>query len=90
MVPYIPLRERFRLTGESPEIEQIIVNRIGDERIGLVVDQVIGEHQTVIKSLGKFYKQTRELSGATILGDGTVALIIDIPQLMQRVVAEAR
>ncbi|PKN17413.1 MAG: chemotaxis protein CheA [Deltaproteobacteria bacterium HGW-Deltaproteobacteria-6] len=90
MVPYIPLRERFGMDGKRQPIEQIIINRVGDERIGLVVDQVIGEHQTVIKSLGKFYKQTRELSGATILGDGTVALIIDIPQLMQRAVAEAR
>ncbi len=90
MVPYIPLRERFGLDGKRQPIEQIIINRIGDERIGLVVDQVIGEHQTVIKSLGKFYKQTRELSGATILGDGTVALIIDVSQLIQRAVGEAQ
>ena len=90
MVPYIPLRERFGIGGKRQPIEQIIINRVGDERIGLVVDQVIGEHQTVIKSLGKFYKQTRELSGATILGDGTVALIIDVPQLIQRAVGEAQ
>jgi len=90
MVPYIPLRERFGIDGKRQPIEQVIINRVFDDRIGLVVDQVIGEHQTVIKSLGKFYKQTKELSGATILGDGTVALIIDIPQLIQRAVAEAQ
>jgi two-component system chemotaxis sensor kinase CheA len=44
---------------------------------------VVGEHQTVIKSLGKFYRRIREISGATILGDGTVALIIDVPQLVR-------
>jgi two-component system chemotaxis sensor kinase CheA len=83
MVPYIPLRERFSIDGEPPAIEQIIINRVGDHRVGLVVDQVVGEHQTVIKSLGKFYRRIREISGATILGDGTVALIIDVPQLVR-------
>lgn len=89
VVPYIPLRERFRMEGEPPAIEQIIINRSGDERIGLVVDQVIGQHQTVIKSMGKFYKDVKEISGATILGDGTVALIIDIGQLTQAAIREA-
>lgn len=89
IVPYIPLREKFRIAGEPPAIEQIIINRTGDDRVGLVVDQVIGQHQTVIKSMGKFYKHTKEVSGATILGDGTVALIVDIPQLIQGAIAEA-
>ena len=88
MVPYIPLRERFLVEGARPDIEQIIINRVGDERIGLVVDQVVGEHQTVIKNLGKFYRSIQEVSGATILGDGTVALILDIPQLTAKVVSE--
>jgi two-component system chemotaxis sensor kinase CheA len=88
VIPYIPLRERFQITGEPPTIEQIIINRTDDGRIGLVVDQVIGQHQTVIKPMGKFYKHIKEVSGATILGDGTVALIIDITQLVQSAVAE--
>lgn len=88
VVPYIPLRERFEIAGEPPAIEQIIINRIGDDRIGLVVDQVIGQHQTVIKTMGKFYRNIKEVSGATILGDGTVALILDIGQLTQAVIAE--
>lgn len=88
MVPYIPLRNRFDIPGKAPAIEQVIINRVGDERIGIVVDQVIGQHQTVIKNLGKFCRQSSELSGATLLGDGTVALIIDIPQLVQRAVME--
>jgi two-component system, chemotaxis family, sensor kinase CheA len=89
VVPYIPLRERFKIAGEPPSIEQIIINRIGDGRIGLVVDQVIGQHQTVIKTMGKFYKNIKEVSGATILGDGTVALILDIGQLTQAAIGEA-
>lgn len=89
VVPYIPLRERFQIEGEPPAIEQIIINRSGDDRIGLVVDQVIGQHQTVIKSMGKFYRDIKEISGATILGDGTVALIIDIGQLTQAAIREA-
>ncbi|HUU41915.1 MAG TPA: chemotaxis protein CheW, partial [Desulfatiglandales bacterium] len=52
-------------------------------RVGFVVDHVKGEHQTVIKSLGKIYKNVEGVSGATILGDGTVALIVDLPKLTQ-------
>ena len=89
VVPYIPLRERFGISGESPAIEQVIINRVGEERFGLVVDQVIGQHQTVIKNLGNFYRHIKEVSGATILGDGKVALIIDITQLVAGAVAEA-
>jgi two-component system, chemotaxis family, sensor kinase CheA len=89
IVPYIPLREKFQIAGDPPAIEQIIISRNSDGRIGLVVDQVIGQHQTVIKTMGKFYRHIKEISGATILGDGTVALIIDIPQLIQRAILEA-
>ena len=48
-----------------------------------MVDRVIGEHQTVIKSLGKVYKDANEFSGATILADGTVALILDVHRVVQ-------
>ena len=83
LVPYIPLRRRFGIPGEPPEIEQIVTTRIDGGRIGLVVDQVIGEHQTVIKPLGRMYRGVDEMSGATILGDGRVALIIDIANLVR-------
>jgi two-component system chemotaxis sensor kinase CheA len=49
-----------------------------------VVDEVVGQHQTVIKSLGKFYKDVELISGATILGDGTLALILDLGKLTER------
>ncbi|OGU04622.1 MAG: chemotaxis protein CheA [Geobacteraceae bacterium GWC2_58_44] len=89
LVPYIPLRERFGIPGEAPEIEQIVITEVNGQRVGFVVDHVIGEHQTVIKSLGRAYKNAEGISGATILGDGSVALILDVPQLVHSVEAEA-
>ena len=85
IVPYIRLRESFEVSGMPPDIEQIVVTRVGGVRVGIVVDNVIGEHQTVIKSLGKIYKDVEGISGATIKGDGTLALILDVPQLVQAV-----
>jgi two-component system, chemotaxis family, sensor kinase CheA len=87
LVPYIPLRERFSIPGEVPEIEQIVITEVDGVRVGFVVDQVVGGHQTVIKSLGRAYKNAEGISGATILGDGSVALILDVPQLVQSVAA---
>jgi len=83
IVPYIPLRERFGIAGPVPELQQIVIMTVEERQVGFVVDQVIGEHQTVIKSLGKYYMSVQGVSGATILGDGTVALILDIPMLIQ-------
>jgi two-component system chemotaxis sensor kinase CheA len=88
IVPYIRLRERFSINGTVPLIEQIVVTESMGGKVGLVVDKVIGEHQTVIKNLGKVYKKVNGISGATILGDGTVALIVDVPKLVQEVESE--
>jgi len=82
IIPYISLRERFGIGGVQPEIEQIVVVEVDGKRIGLVVDHVIGGHQTVIKSLGRLFHEAQGVSGATMLGDGTVALILDVPQLV--------
>ena len=83
IIPYIPLRERFALRGEPPEIEQVVITNLGGNRVGFVVDTVIGEHQTVIKTLGRAYRNIQGISGATILGDGSVALILDVPHLVR-------
>lgn len=88
IVPYINLREKFSINGGKPEIEQIVITRVNDQRVGFVVDHVIGEHQTVIKSLGRVYRDIEGVSGATILGDGTVALILDVTKLVQNTVKE--
>jgi len=84
-VSYLSLREMFNIKDDPPLIEQVVIVKDKGDIVGLGVDYVIGQHQTVIKSLGKFYKNIKGMSGATILGDGTVALIIDIPQIIQSV-----
>ncbi len=83
LVPYIPLREHFDTEGTRPDIEQIVIANINGSQVGFVVDHVVGEHQTVIKSLGPIYRDAQGVSGATILGDGTVALILDVSELMK-------
>lgn len=83
IIPYIPLRNQFEIRGEHPFIESILIAKVNDARVGFLVDEVIGEHQIVIKSLGKMYRQVEGLSGATILGDGTVALILDVQRLVE-------
>ena len=87
IVPYISLREWFEVPGERPSIEQIIIAADGAARTGIVVDEVVGQQQTVIKSLGKVFEEVQEISGATIKGDGTMALILDIPSLIRKVLA---
>jgi len=87
LVPYIQLRRWFELPGESPDIEQIVITGVEGRRVGIVVDNVIGEHQTVIKSLGRVYRDVEGISGATIKGDGSLALILDVPRLVRSVVA---
>jgi len=83
LVPYVHLRRHFAIHGDRPKIEQIVVTRVGGNRVGFVVDEVIGQHQTVIKNLGYLYRDIREISGATILGDGTLALILDVSNLIR-------
>jgi len=90
IVPYIHIRDWFDVEGDSPPIEQIVITGVEGSRVGIVVDTVIGEHQTVIKSLGRVYKDVEGISGATIKGDGSIALILDVPSLVRRVIAESK
>jgi two-component system, chemotaxis family, sensor kinase CheA len=86
IVPYIRLSEYFRMEIEQPEREQILVVETEHGRYGFAVDQVLGDHQTVIKNLGKLYRSVQVVSGATILGDGRVALILDPHRLVQNAI----
>ena len=82
LVPFLRLRELFD-TGTRPDaFQKIVVIATGGERVGLVVDQIIGSHQTVIKSMSCLHRGIPSFSGATILGDGGVALILDVVQLV--------
>lgn len=82
IIPYIKLRDTFKIDGNAPAIQQVVITNVNHQRVGFTVDQVVGEYQTVIKSWGKFCSDTPGITGATILGDGTVALIADLPQLI--------
>lgn len=67
---------------EEPESLTVVIVRKGDRYAGLVVDNLMGQQEIVIKSLGKFIKNNKMISGATILGDGEVALILDVNALI--------
>jgi two-component system chemotaxis sensor kinase CheA len=82
LIPFLRLRDLFA-TGTKPDTYQkIVVVGTGAERVGLVVDQIIGNHQTVIKAMSPLHRGVASFAGATILGDGSVALILDIAQLV--------
>ncbi|AYD03209.1 chemotaxis protein CheA [Neorhizobium sp. NCHU2750] len=82
LVPFLRLRDLFR-TGTTPDpFQKVVVVSTGAERVGLVVDQIIGDHQTVIKGMSKLHHDVATFSGATILGDGGVALILDVGHLV--------
>lgn len=88
LLPYIRLRNYFAETGKAGKYENIVVVQYAGQKIGLVTDELFGEVQTVIKSLGRAYKDIKGISGATIMGNGRVALILDVPRLIQSAEAE--
>ncbi|MGE3537619.1 MAG: chemotaxis protein CheA [Candidatus Tectimicrobiota bacterium] len=84
-LPYIRLHEVFGLPQTGGRRENLVVTQIGTQKAGLVVDELLGELQTVIKPLGKLFQGLKGISGSTILGSGEVALIVDIPGLVEQV-----
>ncbi|MDE3010735.1 MAG: chemotaxis protein CheA, partial [Pseudomonadota bacterium] len=81
VLPFIRLRSLFEVEGQAPRRENVVVVRSAHQKAGIVVDQLIGEFQTVIKPLGTLFRNLRGISGSTILGSGEVALILDVPTL---------
>ncbi|MBA6327497.1 chemotaxis protein CheA [Colwellia sp. MB02u-6] len=93
VMPYIHLSEIFNdedSLNSTPDKKgrryNIVVVVYAGQKAGLVVDELLGEHQTVIKPLGKVFQNLKGISGATILGSGEVAMIIDVPGLIRRLV----
>lgn len=84
LLPLLRVKELFEETGESRR-DNIVVVQYAGHKMGLLVDELHGEFQTVIKPLGKYFRNQRWLSGATILGSGEVGLILDIQNLGQYV-----
>lgn len=86
VLPFIRLRERFRESGQAGRRENVVVVQYAGQKAGLVVDDLLGEFQTVIKPLGKLFGNLKGISGSTILGSGDVALILDVPALIQKAI----
>ena len=82
LVPFLRLRELFATDTRPDPFQKIVVVATPLGRVGLVVDQIIGNHQTVIKPMSALHRDAATFAGATILGDGEVALILDIAQLI--------
>lgn len=85
VLPFVRLRDLFGSTTDKPTRENVVVVHYGNQKAGIVVDQLHGELQTVIKPLGQLFNQLQGIGGSSIMGNGEVALILDIPSLMQLV-----
>jgi two-component system, chemotaxis family, sensor kinase CheA len=84
-LPYVRLRRAFRLSGEVPKREQIVVVKINEFYAGIAVDELLGGMQTVMKPLGRAFRSVHGIAGSTVLGDGRVGLIVDVPSLLRGV-----
>lgn len=84
VLPFIRLREMFQHSNNSVSRENIVVVQYAGKKAGIVVDELMGEFQTVIKPLGKIFSQLSGISGSTILGSGDVAVILDVAALVSR------
>jgi two-component system, chemotaxis family, sensor kinase CheA len=84
--PFVYLRRELKVSSCAPDQSQVI--KVGHEGhfVGLAVDKIIGEYQAVLKPLGHLYRNQDEYSGATILGDGLVALVLDPYRLIKKLV----
>lgn len=90
IVPYIRLHDYYGSKDASVEHEYVVIVESDKSVIGFAVDVVCGQHQTVIKGLGAMYTDVKGVSGATILGDGTVALIVDVPAIVTETQHDAK
>lgn len=82
LVPFLRLRTLFGVGTPPPEFQKLVIVTSSAGRVGLAVDRIVANNQTVIKQLSRLHSGLKSFSGATILGDGTVALILDVAQLV--------
>lgn len=80
----IDLRKELQFPGKPPEQESVIIVNYKDGRVGLIVDKIVGEHQAVLKSLGRYFANQEFISGGSILGDGSIALVLDTNKLIRQ------
>jgi two-component system chemotaxis sensor kinase CheA len=86
LLPYLRLADFFNLESRKSNRKNLLVLQYLGKNVGLLVDELEGQQQAVIKPLGKIFQKLRGISGSTILGNGEVALILDLPLLFQKVV----
>jgi two-component system chemotaxis sensor kinase CheA len=84
-LPYVRLRRVFSLSGETPKRENIVVVKINEFHAGIAVDELLGGMQTVVKPLGRAFRSVPGIAGSTVLGDGRIGLILDVPSLLRGV-----
>ncbi|TVT58986.1 MAG: chemotaxis protein CheA [Azoarcus sp. PHD] len=84
VLPFVRLRDMFEVAGDAPARQNVVVVQYGGLKAGIVVDQLMGEFQTVIKPLGSIFRHIHGIGGSTILGSGEVALILDVQALVKR------
>ena len=87
-LPFVRLRDVLGAGGAAPARENVVVLQYEGGRAGLAVDELLGESQAIIKPLSRLFQQVRGISGSTILGDGRVALILDVSTLMREAIAQ--
>ncbi len=85
MLPFIRLRDFFKEEPDDLSSSKIIIVEHHGKKVGFVIDELIGKFQTVIKPLGRIYKNLQWVSGLTILGTGEIAYILDVPNLIKEV-----
>jgi two-component system chemotaxis sensor kinase CheA len=90
VLPFVRLRDVFGTREPASRRQSIVVVKHAGERAGLVVDALLGEFQTVIKPLGKLFRNVDCVSGSSILGNGEVALILDVPSLVKQATARGK
>jgi two-component system chemotaxis sensor kinase CheA len=85
-LPVVDLERIFdlRRSGEAPERPVMVVVEAEGRRAALLVDELLGQQQVVVKNLEANYRRVNDISGATIMGDGNVALILDVGALARR------
>lgn len=88
LIPFISIRDLFKQNGSYPKKEKLVIINKNDKRIAIVADKIIGEHQAVLKPLGEVFLSQQFLSGASMLGDGSLALMLDTNKLANKKLIE--
>jgi two-component system, chemotaxis family, sensor kinase CheA len=84
LLPFVYLRSVFNIPGNAPEIEKIVVIKKQNQRFAIITDEIIGQYQAVLKPIGEIIKVQECITGASVIGDGNIALMLDIEKLSQK------